>query len=117
MGRVDVQHCAAVKQACPDWVAAWLDAGWRRRYSARVDSWRMPGSKTKRAALGVDYARDGFVLLRAVSDPSSSDWLAHLPAVGVLQRVLIRNVTVTVDRSGREVIRLREADTDGAPAW
>ncbi len=111
-----VRACVeALAVADPDWVTARLDTGWQRRYGARVDSWRMPASKTKRVALGVDYARDGAVLLRAVWDPSAPDWLRHLPAVGVLQRVLIQNVTITVDRGGQEVIKLREADTDGLP--
>jgi IS5 family transposase len=111
-----VRACVeALAVADPDWVSARLDAGWQRRYGARVDSWRMPGSKTKRAALGADYARDGMALLSAVWDPASPSWLAHLPAVGVLQRVLVQNVVVDVDRGGREVIRLREADTDGLP--
>jgi transposase len=105
----------ALAAADPDWVAVRLDASWQRRYGARVDSWRMPASKTKRVALGADYARDGSTLLRAVWDPASPPWLAHLPAVEVLQRVLIQNMVVTVDRGGREVIRLREADTDGLP--
>jgi len=111
-----VRACVeALAAADPDWVAARLDVGWQLRYGARVDSWRMPASKTKRVALGVDYARDGAALLAAVWDPASPSWLAHLPAVGVLQRVLIQNVVITVDRGGREVIRLREADTDGLP--
>src|SRR6266536_4751344 len=111
-----VRACVeALAVADPDWVTARLDTGWQRRYGARVDSWRMPASKTKRVALGVVYARDGAVLLRAVWDPSAPDWLRHLPAVGVLQRVLIQNVTITVDRGGQEVIKLREADTDGLP--
>ncbi len=101
----------ALAAAAPDWVAP----GWQRRYGARVDSWRMPASTTKRVALGADYARDGSALLRAVWDPASPPWLAHLPAVEVLRRVLVQNVVVTVDRGGREVIRLREADTDGLP--
>src|SRR6266545_2941782 len=66
-------------------------------------------------ALGADYARDGAALLRAVWDPSSPAWLAHLPAAEVLRRVLIHNVVVDVDRGGRAVIRLREADADGLP--
>jgi hypothetical protein len=111
-----VRACVeAIAAAAPDWAQACLDAGWQRRYGARVDSWRMPASKTKRAELGGDYARDGVALLRAVWDPASPSWLAQLPAVGVLQRVLIQNVAVEVDRGGREVIRLREADTDGLP--
>ena len=111
-----VRACVeALAAAEPDWVAARLDVGWQRRYGARVDSWRMPTSKTKRVALGADYARDGAALLHAVWDPASPSWLAQLPAVGVLQRILIQNVVVEVDRGGREVIRLREADTDGLP--
>jgi hypothetical protein len=111
-----VRACVeALAVADPDWVRARLDAGWQSRYGARVDSWRMPASKTKRAALGADYARDGVALLRAVWDPGSPSWLAHLPAVGVLQRVLVQNVVVDAGRGGREVIRLREADTDGLP--
>src|SRR5215510_5868209 len=80
-----VRACVeALVVADPDWVRAHLDAGWQYRYSARVDSWRMPASKTKRAALGADYARDGVALLRAVWDRASPAWLAQLPAVGVL---------------------------------
>jgi transposase len=111
-----VRACVeALAAMAPDWVAARLDVGWQRRYGARVDSWRMPSSKTKRAALGADYARDGAALLAAVWDASAPPWLAGLPAVAVLQRVLIQNVVIDVDRGGREVIRLREADTDGLP--
>jgi transposase len=111
-----VRACVeALAAAAPDWVKSCLDASWQYRYGVRVDSWRMPASKTRRAALGADYARDGVALLRAVWDPGCPSWLARLPAVGVLQRVLIQNVLVEVDRGGREVIRLREADTDGLP--
>src|SRR5262249_36544428 len=64
-----VRACVeALAAAAPDWVTACLDAGWQRRYGTRVDSWRMPASKTKRAELGGDYARDGVALLRAVWD-------------------------------------------------
>jgi transposase len=111
-----VRACVeALAVAEPAWVSAVLDAGWQRRYGARVDSWRMPASKTKRAALGNDFARDGHALLRAVWDEASPAWLANLPAVGVLHRVLIQNTTVTLDADGREVITLRDADADGLP--
>ena len=111
-----VRACVeALAAAEPAWVTAVLDAGWQHRYGARVDSWRMPTSKTKRVELGNDFARDGHALLAAVWHPTSPAWLAHLPAVGVLQRVLIQNTLVTVDRAGREVITLRDADTDGLP--
>jgi hypothetical protein len=96
-------------------VSAVLDTSWQRRYAARVDSWRMPSSKTKRVALGNDFARDGHALLHAVWHPTSPEWLRELPAVEVLRRVLVQHTTITADRTGQEVITLRDADTDGLP--
>src|SRR5262249_9080473 len=93
---------------------AWTPAG----SAVTAGGWTPGGGPPRRPsgpALGADYARDGVALRRAVWDPASPSWLAQLPAVGVLQRVLIQNVVVEVDRGGREVIRLREADTDGLP--
>jgi len=55
-----VRACVdALAAAAPDWAAGRLDTSWQRRYGARVAAWRMPASKTKRVALGIDYARDG----------------------------------------------------------
>jgi hypothetical protein len=105
----------ALAAAEPAWVAAVLDASWQRRYGARVDSWRMPSSKTKRVALGNDFARDGRALLHAVWHPDSPVWLRELPAVDVLRRVLVQNTKVTTGRQGQEVVTLRDADTDGLP--
>src|SRR6266704_839923 len=108
--RLDWKYCLGLSLADRG-----LDDSVLSAFRAPVDSWRMPASKTKRAALCVDYARDGVALLAAVWDSSSPKLLRQLPAVWVLQRVLIQNVVLTVDRQGREVIRLREADTDGLP--
>jgi len=105
----------ALAAADGDWLASRLDGSWARRYGARVDSWRMPASATKRAALGADFARDGVALLRAVWHERTPQVLQQLPAVGVLQRILLQNVVIAADRGGREVIRLRDADTDGLP--
>lgn len=105
----------ALAAADPDWAAAVLDASWQRRYAARVDTWRMPSSKTKRVALGNDFARDGHALLHAVWHPDSPACLRELPAADVLRRVLLQNTKVTADRAGREVVTLRDADTDGLP--
>ena len=50
--------------AAPDWLAQVVDVpGWSRRYGRRVDSWKMPASKTKQDTLAIDYARDGFALI------------------------------------------------------
>jgi hypothetical protein len=79
----------AIAVAAPDWLAGTIDAAdWGRRYSARVDSWRLPVSKTKRQALAVQYGRDGYALLGVVYHPGTPAWLAELPAVDVLRKVV-----------------------------
>jgi transposase len=106
----------ALVVAAPDWLAQAIDVpDWSARYGMRVDSWRLPTSPTKRAQLGTAYGTDGVALLRAVYAPDAPDWLARLPAVDVLRRVLVQNYLIMVDRRGREVVRRREADIDGLP--
>jgi transposase len=106
----------AVAVVAPDWLAAVIDvAGWGRRYGARIDTWRLPTSTTKRGELVAGYGTDALVLLRAVGDSAAPPWLRELPAVDVLRRVLVQNYLVTTDAAGREVIRAREAEQDGLP--
>ena len=100
----------------PGWLATVIDLGeWGTRYRRRVDSWRLPTSAAKREELASAYGADALTLLRAVSSPEVPGWLAELPAVEVLRTVVIQNYLVATDRQGREVIRRREADTDGLP--
>ena len=106
----------AIAVAAPDWLPTVIDiADWGRRYGARVDTWRLPTSKTKRAELAAAYGTDAVTLLRAVYDTGAPPWLRELPAVEVLRRVLLQNYVITTNAAGREVIRAREADTDGLP--
>jgi len=106
----------ALAVAAPGWLAATVDvAGWGVRYGRRIDSWRLPTSKAKRAELAVAYGQDGFTLLAAVYAPDAPGWLAKLPAVEVLRVVLVQNYTRTVTNNGREVVGRREAETDGLP--
>jgi transposase len=102
--------------AAPDWLGVTFELGeWGGRYRARVDSWRLPTSQTKRKDLALAYARDGYALLVACYAPSAPAWLRELPVVEVLRVVLLQNYLLTTDATGREVIRAREADTDGLP--
>ena len=112
-----VRACVeALAVAAPDWLPTVIDiADWGRRYGARVDTWRLPSSKTKRAELVAAYGTDAVALLRAVDDAGAPPWLRELPAVDVLRRVLVQNYVITTDAAGREVVRAREADTDGLP--
>ena len=62
----------AIAVAAPDWLPTVIDiADWGRRYGARVDTWRLPSSKTKRAELAAAYGADAVALLRAVYDTGS----------------------------------------------
>ncbi len=112
-----VRACVeALAAAAPDWLAAVIDvADWTRRYGARVDSWRLPSSATKRAELMAAFGSDAMMLLRAVYDPAAPAWLAELSAVEVLRVMLVQNYVITTDATAREVIRARKADSDGLP--
>ena len=63
----------ALAAAAPDWLAGVIDPSWTQRYAARVDSWRLPASETRRAALADQYGRDGYRLLDAVAEPATPD--------------------------------------------
>ena len=52
--------------AAPGWLAGHLDESWGKRYAARLDTWRMPASATKKKELALAYGRDGCTLLKAV---------------------------------------------------
>jgi transposase len=112
-----VRACVeAIAAAAPGWLASVIEVpDWSRRYGARVDTWRLPRSKSKRAELVAAYGTDALVLLRAVYDTGAPHWLRELPAVEVLRRVLVQNYVITTGAAGREVIRAREAEHDGFP--
>lgn len=104
----------ALAAAAPDWLAQVVDvADWAVRYGPRVDSWRLPTSKTKRDALTLSYGRDAFALLAAVFDGPGPAWLCELPAVQALRVICLQNYTRSIDATGREVVRRREAAPGG----
>ena len=112
-----VRACVeALAVAAPDWLAATIDVSdWSARYTARVDSWRLPTSETRRTELALAYARDGYALIEAVYAPGTPAWIRQVEAVQVLRVVLLQNYLIVTDAKGREVIKRREADKDGLP--
>ena len=103
----------AVAAAAPDWLAAAVCvADFSRRYGSRVDTWRLPATKTKRDELAVAYAADGYRLVEACYGESAPGWLRDLPAVQVLRVVLVQNYTRAIT-GGREVVRRRRAGSEG----
>jgi transposase len=106
----------ALSVAAPSWLAGVIDvAEWAHRYGPRIDSWRLPTSQTKKDRLAQVYGTDAVALLRAVFAAEAPVWLAEISAVQTLRVVLVQNYLITTDGRGREVIRRREADTDGLP--
>jgi transposase len=106
----------AIVAVAPGWFAAVFEVPqWSQRYERRIDSWRLPTAKTKRDQLAVDYGSDGHALLEAVYSPAAPVWLRELPAVQALRVVLVQNYLVTSDKQGRQVIRMRDAGSDGLP--
>lgn len=105
--------------AAPQVLAQLLDDSWARRYAARIGTWRMPASPTKKAELALAYGRDGRTLLKAVYAAAGSDpdlaFLARLHQVEVLRVVLLQNYLTVEDERGREVIKRREAEVEGLP--
>lgn len=109
----------AVTAAHPGWAADVLCVSdWARRYGTPLTGWHPPASRKQQDGLAVTYARDGYALLRAVYDQASPAWLAELPAVEALRRVLVQNYTLVICGDGREVVKRREKplpDGDGLP--
>jgi len=102
----------ALAVAAPGWLASQIDPGWQDRYAQRVDSFRLPDSDTKRAALATQYGRDGYRLLDAVYAPGAPGWLAELPAVDALRQIWIQQYYRTTGTGG-QVITRRETDVHG----
>src|SRR5215470_16727903 len=99
----------ALAAGCPGWLAQRICvADWNRRYGARIGWWRLPAGKAEQDRLAVEFARDGYALVRACYENSAPGWARQLPAVQTLRMVLLQNFTRAVGEHGQEVIRRRE---------
>ena len=104
----------ALAAAAPGWLAAHIDPDWVKRYGARVDSYRLPESETKRTALAVQIGRDGYALMRAVTGADAPAWLSELPALDTLRQVWVQQYYRSTGH-GREVVSRRQAEVQGLP--
>src|SRR4051794_41640978 len=74
----------ALAAAAPQWLAGHLDAEMIKRYGARIDEWRLPKDQTGRQKRAVQTGRDGYRLLKAVTDRRGPGRARGVPARGVV---------------------------------
>ena len=90
--------------AAPGWLAGVIDVSWQEVYGQRIDGFRLPDGKARRADLAVRYGRDGYHLLRQVHGPDAPGWLRDLPAVQALRRIWIQQFYLQAGEGGEKVI-------------
>jgi hypothetical protein len=106
----------ALATAAPAWLATAVDVPeLAHRYAERINGWTMPASKTKRDRLATVFGQDALALCRAVWAPGAPAWLRDIQPVAALRQILVQTYIVHTDAHGREVVKKREADTDGVP--
>ncbi|GAA0604218.1 hypothetical protein GCM10009416_47270 [Craurococcus roseus] len=76
--------------AAPEWLLERALPHWGTAYGPRAFDDRLPKSAAKRTAWVRTVGEDGHHLLAAVSAAGTPDWLARLPAAGMLRRVWIQ---------------------------
>jgi hypothetical protein len=104
----------ALAAAAPAWLAGVIDTSWQEVYGQRIDNFRLPGGKARRADLAVRYGRDGYHLLRQVHGPGAPGWLRDLPAVQALRRIWIQQFYLQAGEGGGEKVIWR-GDEQGLP--
>jgi transposase len=85
----------------PDWLRGIAQPAWFERYARRIEDYRLPKSREKRAALALEVGADGFLLLDALDAPTAPAAARGVPMVGTL----------------RDVWRVHYARDDGRPRW
>lgn len=91
--------------AAPDWLRSQLDPKWKDRYRSRFDNYHLPKTKAKQQVLAECIGEDGRILLRALYQADTPDWLCQLPAVQTLRQVWLEQYYGADDA---EPMRLRD---------
>lgn len=77
----------------PEWILGHIQPAWVDRYGSQIQNYRLPTSQEKRDAFADQIGADGLVLLKAILDAASPDWLREVPAIRTLHTVWIQNFT------------------------
>ncbi|MGW6705484.1 IS1182 family transposase [Streptomyces sp. NPDC054956] len=80
----------ALAAAAPQWLVELADDEWFKRYSYRIEDYRLPQARTERIDKGNEIGNDGMRLLHAVFHPTTPGWLRQVPAVEMLRRTWVQ---------------------------
>jgi hypothetical protein len=106
----------ALAAAAPGWLAGVIDGSWQQTYGQRIDQIRLPVSEAARGKLAVQYGKDGYHLLEAVSAPGAPGWLPDLPAVQALRQIWVQQYYRSSDEHGEKVVRREDSEHGLQPA-
>ncbi len=81
----------AIAAVDPEWLKAWVPNDWFKRYSLRVEEFRLVDGKQARVDYLEQVGRDGFELLQRVFSISSPNYLADLPIIETLRQVWLHH--------------------------
>ncbi|MFJ3608507.1 IS1182 family transposase [Streptomyces anulatus] len=84
----------ALAAAAPQWLTEPADDEWFKRYSYRVEDYRLPQTKTERIERGNEIGKDGMRLLQAVHHPTTPGWIRQVPAVEMLRRTWVQEFQI-----------------------
>lgn len=75
-----------IAKVAPEWLRRQVSDEWFKKYSRRIEDYRLPKSKQARSEYAAAVGSDGYQLLTAI-DQSNNKLLTELPMVGILRQV------------------------------
>jgi transposase len=69
------------------WVRAHIPVEWVERYGERLEHERLPKKEEERKEYVNQVGADGWMLLEALQDPTTPDWMKTLPAIMTLHTI------------------------------
>ena len=95
----------------PNWVRAHVPLEWYERYGLRAETSRLPKDMSKREALALTIAVDGYQLLEWAYAPTAPQTFRQLPAMESLRQIWVQQFyRCTIP--GAEEIRWRTTDNE-----
>ena len=88
----------------PEWLSAIAPDEWYDRYERRVETYRLPTSKTKQDAYAQQVGEDAYYLLACLEVSDIAEW-QRLPKIEALRTVLERHYEYTADAPALKRVR------------